>query len=332
MPSQPRVSATQPGPSTTPASSIQMSATRPPSRLAVGVALAIVYVIWGSTYLGIRIVAASLPAFGSAALRFGTAAILLITALAVLRGWRRLRVSWRQLGACAVVGVLLLAGGNGLVVLAESPRFALPSGVAALVISLNPLIMVILRTVSGDRPALGTVIGVVIGLAGLVALFLPGLGGATDHPVPLAGGLLALGAVTCWCVGSFATRWLPMPADPFVASGYEMVAGAGAMALIAVVRGEPAPWLVPDVPASAWLALGYLVVAGSLVAFTAYIWLLHHAPISLVSTYAYVNPVIAIALGVLFAGEVLTGQVVLASITVVIGVVLVVSIERPRVR
>ena len=288
------------------------------------------YVIWGSTSLAIRIVAASLPALGSAALRFGIAAVLLLAALVLVRGFRRLRVSWHELGACAVVGVLLLAGGNGLVVLAESPQFALPSGVAALVISLNPLIMVVLRTVSGDRPALGTVAGVVIGLAGLVALFLPGLGGAaTDHPVPLIGGLLALGAVTCWCVGSFATRWLPMPADPFVATGYEMVAGASAMALIAVARGEPAPWLVPDVPVTAWIALGYLILAGSLVAFTAYIWLLHHAPISLVSTYAYVNPVIAIALGVLFAGEMLTGQVVLAAVTVVIGVVLVVSMERP---
>ncbi len=309
-----------------------MSTSRPPSGLAVAVALAIVYVIWGSTYLGIRIVAASLPAFGSAAMRFGLAAILLISALAVLRGHRQLRVTRRELGACAVVGVLLLAGGNGLVVLAESPQFALPSGVAALVISLNPLIMVVLRSVTGDRPGLATVAGVVIGLAGLVALFAPGLGGESDHPVPLAGGLLALGAVTCWCVGSFATRWLPMPTDPFVASGYEMVAGAAAMALIAVARREPVPWLVPDVPMQAWLALAYLVVAGSLVAFTAYIWLLHHAPISLVSTYAYVNPVIAIALGVAFAGEVLTGQVVLAAVTVVVGVVLVVSIERPRVR
>ena len=330
MPSQPHASATPPLPATTPSTSEQMSTTRPPSRLAVGVALAIVYVIWGSTYLAIRIVAASLPAFGSAALRFGIAAVLLLAALVLVRGFRRLRVSWHELGACAVVGVLLLAGGNGLVVLAESPQFALPSGVAALVISLNPLIMVVLRTVSGDRPALGTVAGVVIGLAGLVALFLPGLGGAgSDHPVPLTGGLLALGAVTCWCVGSFATRWLPMPADPFVATGYEMVAGAAAMALIAVARGEPAPWLVPHVPVTAWIALGYLILAGSLVAFTAYIWLLHHAPISLVSTYAYVNPVIAIALGVLFAGEMLTGQVVLAAMTVVIGVVLVVSMERP---
>jgi drug/metabolite transporter (DMT)-like permease len=332
MPSQSRPSATPRIPAKTSAPSAQMSTTRPPSPLAVGIALAIVYVIWGSTYLGIRIVVADLPAFGSAAIRFGVAAFLLAAILGIARGWRRLRVSWRQLGACAVVGVLLLAGGNGLVVLAESPQFALPSGVAALVISLNPLIMVTLRAVTGDRPSLGTVAGVVIGLAGLVALFLPGLSGNTDHPVPIAGGLLALGAVTCWCVGSFATRWLPMPSDAFVASAYEMLAGAASMALIAVARGEPAPWLVPDVAISAWLALAYLIVFGSLVAFSAYIWLLQHAPISLVSTYAYVNPMIAIALGALVAGEVLTNQIVIAAAVVVIGVILVVSIERPGTR
>src|SRR5258706_11865735 len=225
MPSHPRASATPPSHATTPAASAQMSTTRPPSRLAVGVALALVYVLWGSTYLGIRIVAASLPAFGSAALRYGSAAVVLLLALGFLRGWSRLRVTWRQLGGSAVVGVLLLAGGNGLVVLAESPRFALPSGVAALIISLNPLLMVTLRAVTGDRPRIGTVFGVLIGLAGLVALFLPGLGGDTDHPVPLAGGLLALAAVVCWCVGSFVSRWLPLPSDAFIASGYEMMAG-----------------------------------------------------------------------------------------------------------
>jgi len=235
------------------------------------------------------------------------------------------------LGGAAVVGFLLLAGGNGLVVLAESPRFAVPSGVAALIISLNPLILVVLRAATGDRPRLLTVLGVAVGLAGLAALFLPGLaGGAGDHPVPVVGGLLCLAAVTCWCVGSFATRWLPLPADPLVASVYEMFAGAASMALIAVARSEPAPWQVPDVPAKAWLALAYLVVFGSLVAFTAYIWLLHHAPISLVSTYAYVNPVIALLLGALLVGEVLTGQVLIAAATVVVGVVLVVSTERVR--
>jgi len=313
-----------------------MSPTRPKPRPAlVWGALAVVYVIWGSTYLGIRVVTESLPAFGSAAARFAIAGSLLAATLAAIRGFRSLLVTWRALAASALVGILLLAGGNGLVVLAESPEFALPSGVAALLVALNPLLLVILRAATGDRPRLPTVGGVVIGLIGLAALFLPGLGvgigsGPAADAIPVVGGLLVLIAVTCWCVGSFATRWLPMPGDPFVASVYQMFAGAASMAVIAVVRREPAPWAVPDVPAKAWLALAYLIVAGSIVAYTSYVWLLHHAPISLVSTYAYVNPVIALALGALLVGEALTVQVLFAAATVIAGVALVVSTERPK--
>jgi drug/metabolite transporter (DMT)-like permease len=298
--------------------------------LAVWGALAAVYVIWGSTYLGIKVVAASLPAFGSASARFGIAGLLLAGIIVVARGWRALRVSGRQLAASGLVGVLLLAGGNGLVVLAESPRFGLSSGLAALLVALSPILMVVLRATSGDRPRIMTVLGVIIGFGGLAALFLPGLGaGATEHPMPVAGGALVLLAVACWDGGSFATRWLPMPPDPFVASVFEMILGAAAMAVIALGRGEPAIWTVSDVPAQAWLALAYLIVFGSLVAFTAFVWLLHHAPISLTMTYAYVNPVIALILGAVLLSEVLTGQVLLAAATVVLGVVLVVSTERP---
>jgi drug/metabolite transporter (DMT)-like permease len=311
--------------------------------------LGIVYVIWGSTYLGIRVVVESLPAFGSAALRFAVAGMVLGAVLAARRGIRTLRVSLRQLGAAALVGVLLLAGGNGLVVLAESPSFKLPSGIAALLIALAPLLLAVLRLTTGDRPRVTTIVGVLIGLAGLVLLFLPGIttagittagittaGDATansaagGYAISIAGGLIVLVAVVFWSIGSFATRWLPMPADPFVASVWEMLAGAAAMAVIAVVRREAPPWSVPDVPVKAWLALAYLIVFGSLVAFTAYVWLLHHAPISLVATYAYVNPVIALALGALLVGESLTAQVLLAAATVVVGVMLVVSTERPR--
>jgi drug/metabolite transporter (DMT)-like permease len=310
-----------------------MPPTRPPSAALVWVALAVVYVIWGSTYLGIRFVTESLPAFGSAALRFGVAGALLSGILATLHGARVLRVTWAQLGAAVVVGMLLVAGGNGLVVLAESPEFALPSGVAALLVALVPLMLVVLRVAAGDRPRLATVVGVVVGLAGLVVLFLPRVGtgdGARGHAIPVAGGLVVLFAVTCWSIGSFATRWLPMPQNPFVASAYGMFAGAAAMTVIALLRQEPAPWAVAAASARAWIALAYLIVAGSLVAFTAYVWLLHHAPISLVSTYAYVNPVIALGLGALLAGESLTAQVLVAAAAVVFGVSLVVSTERPR--
>lgn len=317
-----------------------MSPTRPNPRGAlVWAALSIVYVVWGSTYLAIRVVTESLPAFGSAVIRFAVAGAMLAAILAIARGRRALRVTRRQLGACALVGVLLLAGGNGLVVLAESPEFALPSGVAALLIALTPLLMVVLRAVTGDRPRWPTVTGVVVGLAGLAGLFLPGLAGlflpglsgtGAGRTIPVIGGLLVLGAVVCWSSGSFATRWLPMPGDSFVASVYQMLAGAAAMAVITAVRGEPAPWAVPDVPARSWVALAYLTVAGSIVAYTAYVWLLHNAPISLVATYAYVNPVIALALGALLVGEALTPQVILAAGAVIVGVALVVSTESRR--
>jgi drug/metabolite transporter (DMT)-like permease len=329
MPSYPDDTAT-PAPLTDPRSRPgQMSSTRRSESVwAVWGALALVYVIWGSTYLGIRVVAEHLPAFGSAAVRFGVAAALLAAVLVVVRGFGALRISPRQLAACAVVGTFLLVGGNGLVVLAESPRFGVPSGVAALLVALGPILMVIFRAASGDRPRAATVAGVVIGFGGLAALFLPGAE-ESDHPVPVVGGVLVLVAVLCWTVGSFATRWLPMPADPFVASVFEMATGAALMELIAVARREPPVWTATAAPTEAWLALAYLIVFGSLVAFTAFVWLLHHAPLSLTMTYAYVNPVIALLLGAVLVGEVLTGQLVLAAAVVVLGVVLVVSTERP---
>ena len=287
-------------------------------------ALGAVYLVWGLTYLGIRIVAQYLPAFGSAAMRFGAAGIALGLIVAAVRGPRELRVTLRQLGATAIVGTMLIAGGNGLVVLAEGPRFGLPSGLAALLVALNPLVMVLLRLVTGDRPRLLSLLGLLVGLAGLVVLFLPGAG---VDAMPVGGGLLVLVATACWCLGSFAIRWLPMPANPFVASVYEMLAGAVAMATLALVLREPLPWTVPDVPLRAWLALGYLFLLGSIVAFTAYVYLLHTAPISLTTTYAYVNPLIALILGAVVLGEALSGRVLLAAGTVVLGVILVVSVE-----
>src|SRR5215470_15231979 len=228
MSSHPAV-ASAPGPSTP--SPAEVSPTRHTGPL-VWLALGALYVIWGSTYLGIRVVAQSLPAFGSASLRFGTAGVVLAVIIAAVRGPRALRISLRQLASLALVGTMLIAGGNGLVVLAESPRYGLPSGLAALLISLSPLIMVLLRLATRDTPRLLSLIGVVVGLAGLVVLFLPSAGVRT---VPLVGGGLSLLATVCWCLGSFATRWLPLPANPFVASVYEMLAGSAAMALLAVV-------------------------------------------------------------------------------------------------
>ncbi|MFI7606812.1 EamA family transporter [Micromonospora sp. NPDC049366] len=292
-------------------------------------ALIVVYVLWGSTYLGIRIAVETLPPLASAAARFAAAAVVLALVLRLRRGPGALRVDRRQLGAAAVVGVLLLAGGNGLVVLAESgpPEVALPSGIAALLVATVPLLVVLLRSATGDRPRLWTLGGVSVGFIGLVLLVLPG--GGTDA-VPLVGALTVVVGAVCWSVGSFLSGRIRMPDDPFVATVYEMLAGALVLAVLAVGRGELVGFDPAQVSLRSWLALGYLMIAGSLVAFTAYVWLLHNAPISLVATYAYVNPAVAVVLGALLVAEPITPQVLLGGAVIVAGVALVVTTERPR--
>ncbi|MEH1012682.1 EamA family transporter [Micromonospora sp. CPCC 206060] len=291
-------------------------------------ALAVVYLVWGSTYLAIQVTVDTVPPLLSAAARFSTAAIVLAVILRVRRGAGALRVDRRQLAGAALVGVLLLTGGNGLVVLAESgpSGVAVPSGIAALLVAGVPLLVVLLRMVTGDRPGLLSLLGVAVGLLGLVLLVLP-----SDGPgaVPVAGALTVTAGAASWALGSFLSGRISMPADPFVATVYEMFAGAAALALIAALRGEPARFDPAAVSARSWLALGYLVLAGSLVAFTAYVWLLHHAPVSLVATYAYVNPAVAVALGALLAAEPVTAQVIAGGAVIVFGVALVIATERP---
>ncbi|WP_243709478.1 EamA family transporter [Micromonospora sp. 15K316] len=294
----------------------------------VWTALLLVYLLWGSTYLGIRIAVETMPPLASAAARFAVAALVLALVLRIRRGPGALRVDRRHLASAGLVGLLLLAGGNGLVVLAESgpPGVALPSGIAALLVATVPLLVVLLRSATGDRPRIWTFAGVSLGFVGLVLLVLPG--GGTDA-VPLAGALTVVAGAASWSIGSFLSGRLPMPADPFVATVYEMAAGAVALILLSAGRGELRDFHPAQVSGRSWLALGYLMVAGSLVAFTAYVWLLQNAPLSLVSTYAYVNPAVAVALGAVLAAEPITGQVLLGGAVIVAGVALVVSTERP---
>ncbi|MFF5445221.1 EamA family transporter [Streptomyces sp. NPDC012888] len=288
---------------------------------AVWAALAIVYVVWGSTYLGIRVVVETVPPFLSAGARFVTAGLLLAALVAWRQGPAALRVTRRQLGSVVLVGLLLILGGNGLVVLAET---SIDSGLAALLIAAVPMWVVLLRAGTGDRPAPRTLGGVLLGMAGLAVLCSPGLSGS----VRLSGVLLVLAATLLWSLGSFSSGRLPMPANPFAASAYEMVAGGIAALLVGVVRGEPRGFDPGAVSAGSWVALGYLVVFGSLLAFTAYAWLLQAAPLSLVATYAYVNPVVAVFLGWLILDEALTWPILLGGTVVVAAVGVIVSTER----
>ncbi len=294
---------------------------RPRLSGAVWAALAVVYVVWGSTYLAIRIVVESMPSLLSGAVRFLVAGLLLLGLLVWRQGTGALRVTRRQLGSAAVVGVLLLVGGNGLVVLAEG---SIPSGLAALLIAVVPLWVVVLRRLFGDRPGAGALVGVALGMVGLVVLSAPSISGGAS----IGGVLMLMGASLSWSVGSFGSSRWPLPANPLAASAYEMLAGGLGCLLVALARGEEHGLDLATVSTRSWTALAYLVVFGSLVAFTAYSWLLSAAPLSLVATYAYVNPVVAVLLGWLVLGERLTLSELLGGAIVVAAVCVVVSTSR----
>jgi drug/metabolite transporter (DMT)-like permease len=284
----------------------------------VAVALLVVYVVWGSTYLFIRIVTEEAPPLTSMGQRYLVAGVLLGAGLATFRGPGLLRVGRRQLAGCALLGLLLPMLGNGLVAVAESKGAT--SGFTALLIAFAPLAIVVFRTVEHDRPRLPTLVGVLTGFGGLALLVV--LGRDTGDHIPLLPALVVLFAATCWAFGSYIQPRLWLPRDPFVVAVYEMLFGGVILLVVGLVSGEHLSF---DHSARTWLALSYLIVFGSVVAFSAYVWVVANAPISLVATYAYVNPVIAVLLGWIVLDESVTatmllgGGIVVASVAVVIG-------------
>ncbi|TKK90585.1 EamA family transporter [Herbidospora galbida] len=289
--------------------------------IRVWVLLTTVYIVWGSTYLGIGIVIETMPPFVSGGLRFVVAAAILGVFLLVKSGPQAFRMNRREFLDAALVGLLLLTGGNGMVAVAEQH---ISTGLAALLVASTPLWLVIMRTVFRDRPHVLTLTGVLIGFLGVAGISLTG--GASGGTV---GVVVILLASFSWAVGSFMSGRAPMPKNPFAASTVEMVVGGAGLLACSGLAGEHL--VLSEVSGRSWLALAYLIVVGSLVGFTSYVWLLGNAPISLVSTYAYVNPVVAVALGMIILGETVTAMMVAAGLVIVAGVALVVSTERKRV-
>jgi drug/metabolite transporter (DMT)-like permease len=300
-----------------------MSPPRTASPIAIWSALGAVYVIWGSTYLAIAIAVQTLPPLLSAGLRFCLAGLVLLAFIAARRG---LRVAREQLLGAAIVGLLLLVGGNGFVVLAER---TVPSGLAALIIASVPLWIVVFRRLAGDRIHASIFIGVAVGFAGVAFLVVPrGSGGTADG----GGLLLLLVASVSWALGTFLAPRLRLPGDALLSTGIQQLAGGIVLLMLGAAMGEsghlePSTW-----SANSLLALGYLVVFGSLVAFTAYSWLLQHAPVSLVSTYAYVNPVVAVFLGALVLAEPVTPSILIGAAIIVAAVAFIVTREGARQR
>ncbi len=294
------------------------------SPTAVWGALFVVYVVWGSTYLAIRVVVETAPPLLSMGLRFVAAGALVAGVFALRRGFRSLAVTRRELAAAGLVGALLLLGGNGLVAIAEQ---TVPSGLAALLVSATPLWLVCLRVVMRDRPGAMTWVGTAVGFGGIALLTLPG---SQSGDVELWGVLVVIAATVSWALGSFFSSRLPLPENPFVATIWEMLLGGLALLVAGVGAGEVGGLDLGAVAPEAWFALAYLVTFGSIAAFSAYVWLLGNAPISLVATYAYVNPVVAVVLGALILDERITVPILVGGAIVVAGVALVVSTERPR--
>jgi drug/metabolite transporter (DMT)-like permease len=284
-------------------------------------AFAAVYLVWGSTYLAIRVAIETMPPFLMAGVRF-------LIAGAVLYGWARLRGAprgtWAEWRAAVIIGVLLLVGGNGGVVWAEQ---IVPSGLTALMVGAEPLWVVILDWMrpGGRRPGLVTGLGLAIGFLGVTLLAAPWSGGSAT--VPVVGTIALTIAIISWAVGSIYSRSAPQPASPLLGTGQKMLAGGAALVLLSAATGEPARFDVAAVSPRSAVALAYLIVFGAIVGFTAYLWLLQNTSLAKASTYAYVNPIVAVFLGWLMLDEPLNARILLAAAIIVTGVFLISGLQ-----
>ncbi|AFZ68047.1 drug/metabolite exporter YedA [Deinococcus peraridilitoris] len=274
--------------------------------LLVLLALLTVYVVWGSTYFGIKVAIASLPPMGMLAIRFLVAGALLYGFLRWRGAQAPSAVEWRS---SAMIGTLLLGGGTGLVTLAERD---VSSSVAAMVIAVSPLFASLFARIWGERTSGREWLGIVIGLAGIVLLNLGDL-----RATPL-GALLLILAPLCWTFGSMWGKQLRLPSG-LMGSAAEMLTGGAVLLVLSLLMRES--WQVPT-PASLW-ALVYLIFFGSMLAYSAYGYLLQHVRPAVATSYAYVNPIVAVALGVGLGGEQLTTLGWAALAVILFGVVLV---------
>ena len=306
-----------------------MPPSAPPSTAKVAAALLTVYVVWGSTYLAIAVMVETLPPLLAAGARYVVAGILMLGFL-----WARARLTrtpqertgaaqWR---AAAIVGVLLLLGGNGFVVLSE---LRIPSGIAAVLVATVPIWLAVFDAVATrHRPSALAIGGILAGFVGVAILLAPVSASAADSIDPIGVALVIIAAIS-WALGSIYSRGAPMPRSALLGTGMEMLAGGVALFIAGSLVGEAANLAPATFSTASILALGYLIVFGSLIGFTGYVWLLGNAPISTVGTYAYVNPIVAVGLGALLHSEPVTPRTLIAGVVIIGAVVAMVS-GRPR--
>jgi drug/metabolite transporter (DMT)-like permease len=296
----------------------ELHSTTRPATWKLLLAFGIIYLVWGSTFLAIRIGVSEVPPFLLAAIRF-------VVAGAVLLGWMRAQgtpmPTRREWASAALVAVLIFVGDYGLVFWAER---RVPSGVTAVMLATIPLFMALSEILFLRTQRLTARLGsaLLIGLGGVVVLVSRSLG-LGEEPINSSGALALVIAACSWAGASVLLRKLPLPASKPMSSAAQMLIGGIWLGLVSAALGEFRGFDPRAVSRGAWLALAYLIVAGSIIAYTAYVWLLHHESPTKVGTYAYVNPVIAVVLGYLLGGEAIGLRTLLGTMLVLISVVVI---------
>jgi len=293
-------------------------------RTKLWIALLALYIVWGSTYLGIKVAIETIPPFFHAAVRFLASGIILVI-------WQRsvgvampTRQQWISV---AIIGNLLLLGGNGLVSWAEQ---FIPSGIAALIIGSVPIFLVIGEALrpGGVKPNWQAILGIVIGFVGIYVLVGPSK--EAGMALNVFGVIALLSACVLWTFGSIYSKNADLPKSVLMSTGAQMLMGSIGLFIVSALTGELVGWDASAVSARSIYGVLYLIFIGSLIGFVAYGWLLQNAPISLVATYAYVNPIVAVLLGYWFGNEALEPRIWLATAIIVGSVMFINSRSKPR--
>ena len=295
----------------------------------VAIGLGIMYVAWGTTYIGIAFTIETMPPLMSMSFRFVAASLALFVFIGVRNGWDSLRLTRKELSSSIFLGVLMLGTGLGTMALAEK---VVPIGVASLIVAAMPIWTALFRTLDNDRPKISSLVGIVGGLIGIGIIMLPGhtiaRPDSAGQNVTLWMFIILFGNL-CWSLGSFIAPRMETPSNPLVLSTYEMAGAAVALFVAGLINQESISDFM-DASSRSWGGWIYLVTVGSLIGYTVYTWLLENAPITLVSTYAYVNPVVAVALGIVIFSETLTNNISIGGFIVIVSVAIVVAVESAK--
>lgn len=294
----------------------------------IWIALITLYIVWGSTYFGIKVAIETIPPFFHAGIRFLVSGLIILV-------WQRLAKqempTRKQWISTAIIGNLLLLGGNGLVSWAEQ---FIPSGIAALIIATVPLSLVVLEALrpGGVKPTWQAIGGLIIGFVGIFILAGPAEVSGSTTELNTFGVIALLAATVLWAMGSIYSKTADLPKASLVTTGAEMLMGSIGLFIISLITGELNGWDPSAVSGRSIAGLVYLITIGSIVGFGSYIWLLQNAPISLVATYAYVNPIVAVLLGYFFGNEALEPRIWIATVIIIGAVIFINSKGKPQVK